>query len=277
MSDIRTENDSVIEAAIAQVEPDELEDGSIYGYKLPDRVHIVDLDSDVYAARRERPRRKTGTVVVRDIASFAQYYAKHADADSEIYTDLDGGTITAVLNAHQDLGDAPRWEDHRLLLQLTHTKPWQRWTEKDRQVLPQLTFAEFLEDNLADIASDPVPAAQMLEIATTFQAKTRVNYSSGTVLTSGSILLRYEETSDASGGAKGDIAVPKVFAVGLAPFDDVEPYRIEARLRHRIEGSALKLCFILDRPEDVVRDAVKTVVAKVEEAIGVKVMRGRPA
>jgi uncharacterized protein YfdQ (DUF2303 family) len=273
----RTENDALIEALEGAHVPDELEDGGIYGYKLRDGVRLIDLDTDEYAARRPRPRRKKGTIVVRDVASFAQYHAKHADGDTEIWADLDHGTITAVLNAHQTSGDAPRWEDHRLVLKLTPTEPWKRWTANDRRMLPQLAFAEFLEDNLPDIASDPVPAAQMLEIATTFQAKTRVSYSSGTVLASGAISLKYEETTDASGGAKGDMVVPKVFAVGLAPFDDVEPYRIEARLRHRIESSSLKLCYILDRPEDVVRDAVKTVVAKVEEQIEASIMRGEPA
>ncbi len=273
----RTENDALIEHAGLTVPPDELDDGSIYAYKLRDGVRLVDLDTDEYAARRPRPRRKTGTIMVGDVASFATYHGKHADDDTEIWADLDNGTITAVLNAHQGNADAPRWEDHRLVLKLTPTEPWKRWTSNDRRLLPQLAFAEFLEDNLPDIASDPVPAARMLEIATTFQAKTRVNYSSGTVLASGAISLKYEETTDASGGAKGDMVVPKVFALGLAPFDDVEPYRIEARLRHRIESSALKLCYILDRPEDVVRDAVKTVVAKVEEQLGVTVMRGGPA
>lgn len=268
----RTENDAVIEHASLSITPDELEPGAIYGYRFRDRVEVINLTGPEHTGEIDR---KKGIVVVRDIASFAQYYGKHADEDSEVYTDLDTGTVTAVLNAHGSFG--ARWEDHRLILHLTPTKPWQRWTEKDRALLPQVQFAEFLEDNLADIAPDPVSAAHMLEIATTFQAKTRVSYSSGTVLASGEISLKYEETTDASGGRKGDMVVPKVFAVALAPYDDVDPYRIEARLRHRIEGSALKLCFILDRPEDVARDAVKTVVAKVEEAIGVKVMRGRPS
>lgn len=272
MTDTRTENDAVIEAANMGIEPDELQPGNVYGYKFRDRVELVDLTGDAY---RDFPQRKAGRIVVDDVAAFAQYYAKHADDASEVYADIDRGTITAVLDAHT--GDGARWAEHRLVLQLRHTEQWKTWTGVDRQFLGQQAFAEFLEDNLVDIAPEPVPAAEMLEIATTFQAKTRVSFSSGTVLQSGDINLRYEETTDASGGAKGNLTVPKRFAVGLAPFDDTDPYRIEARFRHRIDHGSLKLAFILDRPADVVRDAVKTVVTKVEEETGIKVMRGTPA
>ncbi|MFC5187114.1 DUF2303 family protein [Actinomadura harenae] len=274
----RTENDAVVEQARQAAGPallDTRTGGELAVFHTPEGLRIVDLDDEQYARRADRPRRKQGTTVVRDIASFAQFYAKHSDESSEVYADLDRGAITAVLDAHEP--DEPRWAAHRLVLELTPTEAWARWASINRRLIPQVEFAEFLEDNLLDIAPDPVPAAQMLEIAQTFQARTRVAFSSGVVSASGDIRLKYEETTDASGGAKGDMAVPRVFALALAPFDDVDPYRIEARFRHRIEGGKLRLMAILDRPEDVIRDAVKTVVTKVEEATGAAIMRGRPA
>lgn len=278
MTDTRTENDAVIEAAIAQVEPDELHPGKVYGYKLEGRVETIDLTGDEY---RDLPKRKTGQVVVDDVASFAQYYAKHADPDSEVYADIDHGKVTAVLDAHTGTttndGHA-RWGDHTLILQLKHTEQWKTWAGKNRQYMTQQDFAEFLEENLVDIApGGPVDAATLLEVATNFQAKTKVSYSSGTVLASGDIRLNYQEETDASGGVKGTFQVPKTFLLGLAPFDDTDPYKITARFRYRIQNSRLAMGYILDRPEDVVRDAVKTVVTKVEEATAIKVMRGTPA
>ncbi|MFC5184395.1 DUF2303 family protein [Actinomadura harenae] len=268
----RTENDALVETAILAAEPIRMEGGEIYGYRLNGRVEVVDLTADRYL---DEPKYKRGTVTAADVASFALYYAKHADASSEVYADLDRGTVTAVLDAH--LADVPRWEQHMLVLALTPTEAWKRWTTMDRRYLGQVDFAEFLEDNLSDLASEPVPAAEMLEIARTFQARTRVNFSSGVNAVSGDINLRYEETTDTSGGTKGQLTVPRAFAVGLAPFDDCAPYRLEARLRHRIKDGRLTLAYLLDRPEDVVRDAVKTVMTKVEETTGIKVMRGRPA
>ncbi|MFC4912558.1 DUF2303 family protein [Actinomadura gamaensis] len=281
MSDLdnpRTENDALVEQARQAAGPallDTRAGGELAVFHTPAGLRVVDLDAEEYETRAERPRRKQGTTLVRDIASFAQFYAKHSDEASEVYADLDRGFITAVLDA--DEPDAPRWAGHRLVLELTPTEAWNRWSSINRRLIPQVEFAEFLEDNLLDIAPAPVPAAQMLEIAQTFQARTRVAFSSGVVSSSGDIRLKYEETTDASGGAKGDLAIPRTFALALSPFDDCDPYKIDARLRYRIEGGKLRLMAILDRPEDIIRDAVKTVVAKVEETTGAKVMRGRPA
>lgn len=278
-TDARTENDAVIEAAIAQVEPDPLADGEIYGYKLPDRVEVVDLDTEVYVRRRERPRRKTGTVVVHDVAAFTEYYKKHSDTDTEVYTELDAGTVLAVLNAHQGNADAPRWEDHRLLLQLTPTLPWKRWTDQDRQMLLQIQFADFIEENLVDIANEPVPAAAMLQVATTFQTNTKGAYTSRINPSSGARTLLFDEETTATSGGNGKqtIGVPEKFAVLLAPFDDVDLYKMEARLRYRIENGHLKLGFLLDRPQDSFRAAVKQIVDQVHEATGATIMRGSPA
>lgn len=279
MSD-RTENEVLVEQARSAAGAEILNavDGTeLAVFHTPGGIRTIDLGADEYAFRAERPRRKEGTVTVRDVDSFALYFKKHSDPATEVFVDLDAGVITAVLDAHEGDMDAPRWGGHRLQLVMTPTEAWKRWTGNDRRHLPQVEFAEFLEDNLPDIAPEPVPAAVMLEIARTFQAKTRVSFSSGVVAESGDINLKYEETTDASGGAKGQLAVPRAFAVGVAPFDDCDPYKIEARLRHRIKGSALFLAYLLDRPEDVIRDAVKSVVAKVEEATGAQIMRGNPS
>lgn len=276
----RTENEVLVEQARSAAGVEILttvDGGNLAVFHTPSGVHSIDLSDGRYARRADRPRRKTGTTIVRDVDSFAYYYAKHADDATETYVDLDEGVITAVLDAHQPDPDAPRWGEHRLKLVMTPTEPWKRWTGANRRYMPQVDFAEFLEDNLPDIAPEPVPAAGMLEIARTFQAKTSVAFSSGVVAASGDITLAYEETTTASGGAKGKIPIPRAFAVGIAPFDDCDPYKIEARFRHRIRGNALHLAYILDRPEDVVRDAVKSVVAKVEEATGARIMRGAPA
>jgi uncharacterized protein YfdQ (DUF2303 family) len=273
MTDTRTENDAVIEAARRGTDPFSAAKGNVYLVRTDHGVETVDLDRDT-PAHRDRPRNKVGTVTVENVAAFAQYYAKHSNTDSEVFADLGGCTITAVLDAHQK--DTPRWEQHRLVLKPPLNEHWKTWTARNGIYLHQGDFAEFLEDNLIDIAPAPVDAATMLEIATKFQAKRSVTFSSGAELTSGDISLRYEETTDTSAGTKGALKVPRVFKVALTPFDDVEPYGIEARFRHRIEKGQLLMCFILDRPSDYLRESMKDVVGQVAEKIGVEVMQGAP-
>lgn len=265
---------AAIDAGRLTTTPHQVEKGHVYIVPTPHQgFQTVDLDLD-YPSYRAEPRAKAGHVHVDNVASFAAYYKKHSDEATEIYACLDDNRVTAVLDAHTT--DGPRWGQHRLTLQLRETAAWLRWTKHNRASMSQLSFAEHVEDNLADIAPDPVPAAEMLEVAQTLQARTKVSFSSGAILQSGDMSISYVEETDASAGKKGSLTVPKRFALGLAPFDDSEPYRVEARLRYRIDGTKLDFVYVLDRPDDIRRDALKQVVTAVSDEVGADVMYGRP-
>lgn len=227
-----------------------------------------------------RPARKTGTATVRDIASFAEYFGRHADDDTEVYADLDHLTITAVLDAHTSQ-DGARWQEHRLVLALQVTPEWAAWIGNDGKMLAQVDFAEFLEDHHKDVHADdafPVSGADLLEIAQQFQATTKVTFESGTRLKTGETQLHYQETIAAKAGQRGDLVIPSLFQLGIAPFEDSgHRKRITARFRYRIEQSGLKLGYRLDTPERFVRDEVTEIVAKVSEETGRAIMHGRPA
>ncbi|GHH67510.1 hypothetical protein GCM10017673_14610 [Streptosporangium violaceochromogenes] len=275
---VRTENDALIQAIDRQQVPDELVPGLIYGYKLGDRVEVVDL-SDKHL---ERPRRKTGRVVVEDIASFVHYYKKHADTSSEVFVDIQGGVITAVLDAHRptpdedlDRDETARWGEHRLVLRLEETPAWKRWVGSDRQLVPQQRFAEFIDDNRADIRTPS--AAEMLELVQHFQAVTKVTFNSATILANGNRRLVFTEETDAGAGTKGQIEVPSVLELGIAPFTDSEPYVVAARFRYRIQGGGLQMGILLDNADDVRRDAVSTVVTRLQDELGIQIMRGQPS
>lgn len=284
MTEVRTENDSVIqiaqEAARAQAGPAMLVPGTIYAFPTEDGPQLLDLDTEEYTSRLPSPQRKQGLTAVDDVASFATYYRKHADDNSETYVNVARRAITAVLNAHAAGG--PRWGDHRLVLNLRCTKSWNDWTANDRKILDQRAFAEFIEDHLADIR-EPA-AAEMLEIASTFQAKTKVSFASATRLSSGDTNIVWEETTDATAGAKGNLKVPTSFKIAVkclelpvAEGEDPVVYGLEARFRFRVERGQLFVQYLLDDPDAVLRDAVLAVVEQVEAELDVAIMRGTPA
>jgi len=276
-----TEAQSIADVARESTKPHDLEPGCIYVVRTPGGVQTIDLTGDQY---RELPRRKIGRVEVRDVASFAQYYSKHADSNSEVFADLDAATITAVLDAHfatdgdDYAGEGARWQQHRVTLTMIKTPQWVTWTTADRRFMTQADFAEFIEDNAADVApGGPATAADLLEMAQKFQAHTKVTFSSGKRLQSGETQLVYSETVDAKAGERGTIEIPNDFALALAPFEDCDPYRIKARFRFRLSDGAVRMAYHLDDPQRTFRDAVGQVVTKAEEACSVKIMRGRPA
>lgn len=268
--------DSEVIADIAELvgnasEPAQLEPGGYYVVVAGGQPHRIDLTGPEF---QELPKRKTGTTVVRDVASFAEYWAKHSNPSSEVYASRDGLKVTAVLDAHG--ANTPNWGGHRLVLQLEHTTAYAAWRSYSGREMGQEEFATFLEDNRVDIVSPP--AAEMLEVAQSIQATSNVEFQSGHRLADGQRRIGYVETNTARAGTKGELGIPAEIVLGLFVFKGATTAdAFTARFRHRIAGGQLKLMFKLDRPDDVVDAAFAGVVAEVAEQCAATVLVGTPA
>jgi uncharacterized protein YfdQ (DUF2303 family) len=264
--------DAIADLATAATEPSPLAVGNIYLVTRRDGHSVIDLTGDEY---RELPKRKVGNVVMRDVPSFAAYWAKHADLDvSEVYANREGLAVTAVLDANgpEDAG----WGHHRLVLKLVHSEAYKAWQALDGRLLDQEAFAEFLDDNRADVVEPS--AAELLEIAQTIQGTSKVDWQAGHRLVDGQRRIGYTETNSATAGTKGELAIPAVITIGVPIFDGAAArHAITARFRHRITGGKLQLMYKLDRPADVVTAAFDAVVADVADQCAATVMRGTPA
>lgn len=260
----------IVDTALRSAEHHELEPGKFYVFNTPTGIADVDLTGPEHTGI---PPRKQGTTTVRDFASFVAYWEKHSDDDSEVYADSERLTITAVLDAHT--ADTSRWAGHRLHLALRQTDTWKQWLNQDNQLMDQETFAEFLEDHVPELLE---PAgADMLEIAQSFQAASKVDFQSASRLSSGQRQFQYVETTTTKAGQKGQLTVPEVFTIGLVPFEGSEGYKLTARLRYRIGERGLRLGYKLDRPDEVRRTAFADVVKAIGEQIEQPVMNGSPA
>ena len=230
--------------------------------------------TDAVEKANPQPNRKRGTVVLKDVSSLLAYCADQAmPASGYIYADPDARKMTAVFNDHRATL-LPGWRDHRAEFQAEYTPEFAKWLGNNKQPKDQSQFAEFIEDNLVDI-TEPA-AAQLLDVATTMQAKTGINFSSSKRLDNGQVQLQYTETIDARAGAGGALEIPKEFALGLRIFKNGSAYRLKARLKYRLSGGAVKFWYELDRPEKSVEDAFAGYVADVREKSGYVVLVGTP-
>lgn len=274
MEHANTDAQAIIDTALEAAKPVPLEPGYLGHITVPDGAagEVIDLG---YLA--ERPRRPTGRAELHTAGALSSYTNTHKWGWAALYADQYHRTMVAVLNGNEPTGDtgeepAAGWGDHRATLTLRHTTEWLAWAEHDGELLSQRSFAEHLEDHLDEVVSPP--AAELLELAKTFQAKVGVEFESELVLESGQRRLTYKETVAARAGHTGQITIPKEFDLGLAPFEGTDSYRLRARLRYRINGGNLTIGYQLVRPEDVCRDAFAAEVAKVEEATGLAALRG---
>lgn len=265
----------VRQLAFAAAEPKQLDPGYVYAWQAGQQVHKIDLTGDEYL---EYPRRKHGTVTVRNVASFAHYYAKHSSTFSEVFADLDAGKFTAILDAHGPESEDIAWQQHRLVLQLQQTLPWKTWVANDRAMVPQQKFAEFIEDNARDVAAGgAVTAADLLEVAQHFQASTKVKFTAGRRLATGETQLTYVEEIDAKAGSRGEVVIPGEFFLAIVPFDDSAHKLVKARFRYRLDSGDLKLGYFLDDPARIAREAVEKIAQDTAAEIGVPIMQGLPS
>lgn len=233
----------------------------------PSRIENVSLEAGLGA-----PIRKRGTITVFDAASLNMALADNKDAGNiAIYIDRNPTkpAVVAVLNGHGASG--PGWGDFRAQIEFRPTPQWVKWTGIDGKMLKQAEFAEFIEDNMEDIA-DPA-GALMLEIATYLQATRTTNFKSAIKLSSGAVQFQNLEDVSASVSA-GQIAIPETITLGLAPLQGSPVFRVPARFRFRVTDGKLTLGVKLQRIEDLMRDVLEDVVAKIERGANVSVIEG---
>lgn len=235
-----------------------IEDGNVY--LVPDgdgRLAVVDTDS--YAPH---PRHVSGSRTVTDAASFVAYVNRHRLDGTEVYAHTNTSTVVAVIDSHEGTDGEPGWQKHKLTLELEKSKPWLAWEAADGHLFDQQEFAEFLDDRYIDVV-EPEPAL-LIDIATTFQAKTGVEFDSGVRLDSGDVKLTFKETTTAKAGQKGDIEIPKKIRLALRPYIGGPIYAIWANFRYRLRGGQVLLGFKLERPENVLDAAFADIVTEIQ-------------
>lgn len=264
--------------------PAELADGQRYMFRAADgSLEEVDLTGAT-------PAFKTGVVRVTDVASFVCCWKKHSDESSEIFADIDTGTVTAVLDAHT--ATEARHQRHLVILTLAATPEWKTWTRAAGRYHRQEEFAEFLEDNCMDLAPAGEPivmpggtypnidAASFLELAEHLTAHSNARFVKGKKLHNGQVTFAYTEDVTVRGGQKGDIDVPTVFLLAIRPYEDCAAGRLVARLRTRTGvETGMQIGFWLMDADKVKRAAFAEVLDRVFEETGaaIPILLGRPA
>jgi uncharacterized protein YfdQ (DUF2303 family) len=236
----------------------------------------VVFDPERYEAT---PRARRGPFTVYDVDSLVAYTKRHADpAATATWVDMTSNAIVSVLNDHgttDEAGADPRWGDHQAVMPLKTTPEWDHWTKHDGDLVGQEAFAEHIEDGVREIVTPD--AASMLEIAQTFHAHTDAQFRQATRLASGQVNLRYDEETTARAGTNGEMEVPSVFTLGISPFLGEQPYEVTARLRFRVSGGTLRIGYKLDRPEQILRDAMLAIAERLRGELDTPVFIGRPA
>lgn len=224
---------------------------------------------------RLKPVRKAGTAKVLTLESLVDLVNRHKTEHSVIFADTDWKkpSLTAVIDYHDKQNGGPADNGkHRVHYEFPLSDSWNAWMGINGEALPQVEFAEFIEDHIADLAApdtmeeedwrhkfsfrvafpnELVSLSRGLQVFSETKVKNVVN------LQSGAAQINFEEEHKDANGNKLD--VPGMFILSIPPFFRGEPARIPVRLRYRQSAGKLFWICQLYRPdiyvtEQVIRD-----------------------
>lgn len=233
---------------------------------LPGDLRVHTLEHTMAA-----PLRKTGTITLNDAESFIAVVVDQQSDNTRLFSTINPPTFTAVFNHH---AGAAGWGDHKAKYNAPLAPEWKAWTSIDGKKLNQVEIAQFIENNLVDVAEPE--GATLLEICRTLEAKKKVTFASSIRLSDGNNQFTFSEEVQGS-AQQGQLSIPEVFVIGVPVFENGEKWRVDVRLRYRIEeGGRLVMWVELVRPHKVIEEAVKELRARIAEGTGMAILNGTP-
>lgn len=246
-----------------------------------DAAAFVSLPPDFTLAQApvlEMPRRPKGVVKLRDAASFIDYFTAHAAPRSRIYGQLDPAKFLAVFDDFYRAEDAEEvaqqadWRGFRAEFVVPPSREWTIWHSVNRKDLGQLSFAEFLQDNLPDVVQPD--GASLLEMCLNFEAVQGGKVVATQRLQDGSQNLQFQAENNSSGSVK----LPPEITLCIPVFENEPPRELQARLRYRInrDNGAIVLRIELVRSHKVLEAAFRETWAAIARATGETILLGTP-
>ncbi len=229
---------------------------------------------DVTDPHRHPVKPAAAQITVDDRASLVAYAKRHMIPNrSAIFADYDAGTITARLDWHpdNDATDFPKAgpDRHRVTLKMRDSLEWQRWSAMQGKMVPQATFARFLEENASDICF-PDPAT-FIEIARDLEATSGMTFKAGTRLQNGDREFLFTEESR----VVSKTVVPEEMHLMIPLYLGEEAEEVATKFRWKADPGGLLLGFVWHRTEYMRQARFNLIAATAAEETGLPFCIGR--
>lgn len=258
----------------------EIEDLKLAAKGLPESVPIARLHGEspefdslkrLAEEWRLHPERKTGTAQVDTLNSFVDLTNRHKTADSVIFanTDWKAPALTAVIDYHKAEGTDAQWLKHRVHYAFPLSEQWKTWVAQNGKPMNQADFAQFVEDNIADLSSPEVmevtdyeakfatkiaTPSELVALSRGLAVRVESKAVSSVVLQSGEGEIVWDEVHQGTDGKK--LKVPGLFMLSIPLFHMGETQRVPVRLRYRVREGSTVWFYQIYRPDVAVTERV---------------------
>lgn len=278
---------------------------------VPNGVSSTDITEQILRRLPTPPRRK-GALTALSPESLINYVNRYVeDNRTAIFADSSSRKVVAVLNYHEPTGDSlwpmpkpetkvgedgveiepvptdldapgprdtPHWGDFRVSYAFPLSRQWQVWKLSDGKLASQIDLAQFLEDNIRDIA-DPagtkIPAhiqlmidrlslhvgspARILEVARNLEIRSHEKVRQAVNTETGEQVVIYEQEHANGGNATvTELRVPTAFLLRIPVFQGDADYLLLCRLRYRKIETSVKWLINIQGVDASLEAAFKT-------------------
>jgi uncharacterized protein YfdQ (DUF2303 family) len=262
---------------------------SISGREIHSLVEHID-------EHRIFPRKREGRAALETIESLIDHANRFKDSASALFAHLpaslsESPTLQCVLDYHHGSNGAPRNLKHRGIYKFDLSEPWKTWLVSNEKWMKMGQLAEFLEDNVMDLAeptgtlSKSVLAfqdklnmtiaspAHLMATAREFSVNVNRSVKNATNIGTGEVQLLFQEGHE----IKGTMEVPTAFAISIPIFRNaLDWYQIPARLRYRVVEGSVQFMYKLHQPEKLIEFAFNEACMKVKAKTELPLFFGSP-
>jgi len=249
---------------ILRTDPDRPE---VMTVAVPKGFEVKELDFEKHLPA---PRRTKATATLTDATSYCDYVKRHRTPPTVTWCEFNPQTyalkFTGVIDEHAR--GLPGWREHKALFEPDMSAEWKAWNGKNRGVMSQVEFAEWIEAHADDITTvEGLPTSQeMLNMATNFVAKQDNVLKSAVRLQSGGVNLVYVQ--DADTGTTESMKIFEKFGIGIPVFHGGAAWQITCRLKYRIQQGKVVFFFDMIRPDTVHKAASLELIEQVRGLLG---------
>lgn len=284
---------------------------------LPEGLTPHNIEEFV-APYRARPLRLEGESTLQDFDSFTAHVNRFKNENSAVFADYsrtaptfvcvydynerplperDPTLAEAATNPAAPVTKLPpvpamaRHCGHRAKYAPRLSDEWVKWTKGAAGSYEGAAFAQFIEDNIADVLAVPADdenadkltallaaiagtPSQLMALSRNVSINAAISVQSATTLASGEISLQYTEAHKDNEGRP--ITVPNLFFLAVPVFFGGAVYRIPVRLRYRLTTGKVAWSYSLYRADMVFDDAFRELVQRASEQTQLAVFVGTP-
>ena len=242
--------------------------GSITHVALPDGFKLQSVDNEALLAN---PRRTKAAAQFSDADSFIAYVNRHAEDGTTVWCNFNPQTFAlnfeAVIDEHHPA--LAGWRGHKATFEPAMSAEWKAWMSSHAKSMPQVAFAEWLEEHEDDITSSSASlptSLQMKQMATEFVANEERALKSSVKLQSGGVRLTYIADPDA--GTTASMQMVERFAIGIPVFHGGSAWSLTSRLKYRLNNGKVNFHYELVRPDRVHEGAAKELIERIKSGVG---------